>query len=329
MEKFPKFIKKAAKIAAIASVGFMSVDSEAKAQNAENPRENKIEVSHELTNQIFSQIEKNFDLFLENSEAHPYFYYKEKNGYEVKYDLDANSDGEKDDFAKIAVTRKDGNTNYVLEKNTESGEMKNIVFNYTNEAFDNAKTDTYENFFAQYKIVLLDLYGDKQHPIKFRELSENEKTDMLQAIQKMMNEEISNGIVTQKNLENIQKFEQRKGERGAQENQEKNLVKSAEKLLDLVKKAYENSEDKGNNPISFSNTVKSGMYTYEFNPRTFAIFFTDKEGNRNEIKLKLGSESFFSELRKIAEKEGNISIQDLSPDEVENILRDAAAELQK
>jgi len=315
----PKFIKKLAKGATIATIGLLSVlPNESKGQEVKNisPNEpnkrnieNVIETSEQLNQQIFKEIEKGFQNgVLENLPENPFYYHKESGKYKISYNLDINQDGKKEENPQISIDCEDGNLNFSLVKKSKTEQIKDLVFNYKDKSLTDSDTDTYENFFAKNGVVILSLRGDKTHPIDFRKISDTEKKQILFDLKTILGKEDS--ITVQKNIENIKEFENKKEIENHKKTLEKEVVFSAKKLLDILKKTE-------------ASASQDGLYTYKFD-HGFKISFTDQRGNQSEVLFDTNPEFKLNKVRKIIMKNLEpVSIEDLSILEIKNIIENA------
>lgn len=320
-----KFIKRLAKGATIATIGVLSIlPNESKGQTIEkdvsldkkkDKMENQIEISDQLNQQILKEVEKGFQNgILENSPTGPYYYSKESGKYKISFNLDVNQDGQKEEDPQIRISYKEGNSSFSLVKEPKIAQIKDLVINYEDESLTDAETDTYENFFAKNNIVILNLYGDKTHPVHFRKISNTEKKQILFDLKTIMGKE--NTITAQKNIENIKNFENQKEIEHRKEILKSEIESSAKKLLDILKKTG-------------VNVSQDGLYKYTFGYK-FEVSFVDKNGNQNEIKFYTNPQLYLGEARKIIMKNGKPkSIQDFSLSEVKNIVDDALSKIDK
>lgn len=191
MEKFPKFIKKVAKLGAMGGIAvgsFFPHESNAQSNFENNPK-NKIEISEDISDKIFDEVELGFkDGSLKVANGRPYFYYliDEKTDYDICYDLDANNDNKKDESPTIKVNHGEGNIFFRLVKDPTEDKNSDIVFDYKDEKLLDAEVDTYENFFYKYHIVITSLRGDRQHKMRFRQINNDEKNQILKDIKELL-----------------------------------------------------------------------------------------------------------------------------------------------
>jgi len=191
MEKFPKFIKKVAKLGVMSGIAMGSFfPHESNAQsNFENNPKNKIEVSENISDKIFNEVEFGFKKgSLKVADGRPNLFYliDENTDYDIRYDLDANNDDKKDESPTISVNHTKGNITFLLKKGPASENNKDLAVDYKDEELSGAEIDTYENFFNKYHIVITSLYGDKQHKVRFRQINNDEKNEILRDIKMLL-----------------------------------------------------------------------------------------------------------------------------------------------
>lgn len=204
MEKFPKFVKKVAKLGAMGSIAvgsFFPHESNAQSNFENNPK-NKIEVSENISDKIFDEVELGFKQgLLKVAEGYFRLFYliDENADYDIRYDLDANNDNKEDASPKIKIEHTEGNITFLLVKDPTSDSDKDLAFDYKDEELSGAEIDTYENFFNKYHIVITSLYGDKQHKIRFRQINNDEKNKILNDIKILLkkNKELKSKNKTQ------------------------------------------------------------------------------------------------------------------------------------
>ena len=191
MEKFPKFVKKVAKLGAMGSIAvgsFFPHESNAQSNFENNPK-NKIEVSENISDKIFDEVELGFKQgLLKVAEGYSNLFYliDRDSDYDIRYDLDANNDKKRDESPKISVIHTKGNITFLLKRDPTSGDSEDLAFDYEDEELSDAEIDTYENFFSKHHIVITSLYGDKQHKIRFRQINNNEKNQILSDIKALL-----------------------------------------------------------------------------------------------------------------------------------------------
>lgn len=327
MEKFPKFFKNVAKVAAVSAIGLMPNQLKGQDTIKDNGKEINIENTIELKNQIFSEVEIGYkNGILRNTQENVYFFRLEKDGYDITYDLDANYDKKKDENPTIEIDYINGKSNYILQKGKVN---KDIVYNYEDKSLSSTETKPYEDFAAENMIIISELYGKNKELVNFRKINDNEKNQILIDIRKFFKNIDTIGI--NENLKNLkngeQKLELEKQKEKNEQIEEGEIINIAKKLLEYFK-GPNNLEGKVYNDMYMMTTLSQGIYSYRYNNNEVYVSFLDTEGYKNEVHIKINKNEI-NKARKYKKTDQGLDIKNLSNQETRKIIEDAFSEINK
>jgi hypothetical protein len=311
----PKFIKKIAKGATMVSIGVLSfLPNESRGQDINinnNHKTESIKIS-QLDSNIFNLAEKGVkNGTLKNSLEYPFFYSKEAEGYNISCDFDINYDKNQDESPRTRINYKDGSLNFFIEKDPKKGN-RDIAFSGDSNVLPNSSVEEYGDFSLKNRIIIGGL--NKKHPIYFRQINNSEKGKILLDLERILGGPDS--VTSKQNLDNINKLKK-------EQEFEKQKKEFEDRIIDSVKSLF--LMLKQNNIFSSSD----GFYKYELYDG-FKIFCKDKEGNQNEISFYTNPNFHLRKAQKIILKNfEHVSIQDLSSQETEDIIKDALLKTNK
>ncbi len=193
MEK-PSFLKKLKTGAIIATISAVSlIPGKSMAQNRDSTDvgnragiTNTEEQEQGLEIQIFQEVERAYRAGeLEGSENFPGFFQKASGDYQIYYELDLkNLEGQ--EKPKITVRYKSNNSNYLLELDLAKKSKLEIVFNYKDSSLEDAEEMTMADFAQEFFIIIGELRSEKEHPIRFRGITDEEKEQILIGVKEVL-----------------------------------------------------------------------------------------------------------------------------------------------